>query len=82
MSEVMLLGILRLPPELWRDDPIDVAQRHARYVEAAEMIERLQGVLEALKELRRVGHNFEGWHPRFAVAIERAERAIEKIEIA
>lgn len=42
MSDVMLMGVLRMPPELWRDDPLDVAQRHSRYVQAADEIDRLR----------------------------------------
>jgi len=42
MSDVMLLGVLRMPPELWRDDPIDVMQRYGRYKQAADEIERLR----------------------------------------
>lgn len=39
MSDVMLLGVLRMPPELWADSPIDVQQRHAWYMQAAAHIE-------------------------------------------
>ncbi len=44
---MMTLGVLRMPPELWdNDSPIDVAQRHGRYLDAANKIERLQKVLQ------------------------------------
>jgi hypothetical protein len=46
MSEVMLLGVLRMPPELWRDDPIDVAQRYGRYKQAADEIVKLRAAAE------------------------------------
>lgn len=36
----MLLGVLRLPPDCWTDSPIDAAQRHSRYLEAADRIEK------------------------------------------
>lgn len=39
MSDVMLLGVLRMPPTIWNDDAIDVAQRYSRYLEAANRIE-------------------------------------------
>lgn len=38
MSDVMLLGVLEMPIELWRDDPMDQYQRHSRYIEAATRI--------------------------------------------
>lgn len=39
MSDVMLLGVLRMPPTMWDDGAIDVAQRYSRYLEAADRIE-------------------------------------------
>lgn len=39
MSDVMLLGVLRMPPTMWNDGAIDVAQRYSRYLEAADRIE-------------------------------------------
>ena len=51
MSEIMLLGVLRMPPDCWDDtDPIDVAQRYGRYCEAAWEIERLRAVLTEIQE--------------------------------
>jgi hypothetical protein len=41
----MLLGVLRMPSKIWSDDPIDIAQRESRYVEAADEIERLDASL-------------------------------------
>ena len=41
MSKVMLLGVLRMPPELWvNDSPIDIQQRYSRYLEAADLLDR------------------------------------------
>jgi uncharacterized membrane protein YccC len=45
----MLHGVLRMPPDLWRDDPIDVAQRHSRYVEASNRITEQESELERLR---------------------------------
>lgn len=42
MSDVMLHGVLKMPPNLWSDSPIDIAQRHGRYVEASKRIEQLE----------------------------------------
>lgn len=40
MSDIMLLGVLRMPPELWGKNAIDVAQRHGFYKSAADRIEK------------------------------------------
>jgi len=53
MSDVMLLGVLRMPPECWDDNPADVAQRYARYQEAADRIEHLQEALRTIAYPRR-----------------------------
>lgn len=45
MSDAMLLGVLRMPPELWDESAIDVAQRHSRYLQAADEIVRLKKAL-------------------------------------
>lgn len=47
MSDVMLHGVLLMPSELWSDDPIDVAQRRSRYVEASARIRELEAKLQA-----------------------------------
>ena len=49
MSDAMLHGVLRMPPELWRDDPLDVSQRHSRYIEASERIEADAREIERLR---------------------------------
>ena len=38
----MLLGVLRMPPKLWDNGPIDQIQRHGRYIEAADLIEKFE----------------------------------------
>lgn len=50
MSDVMLHGVLRMPANLWRDDPIDVAQRHSRYVQASDRIRELEAEIERLRD--------------------------------
>jgi len=51
MSEVMLHGVLNMPPELWNNDsPIDVAQRHSRYIEASNRIYELEEQLQEAHE--------------------------------
>jgi hypothetical protein len=51
MSEIMLHGVLNMPPELWNNDsPIDVMQRHSRYVQASKHIDELEADLTAARE--------------------------------
>ena len=38
MSDIMLHGVLRMPPELWGNDEMDVMQRHSRCLEASDRI--------------------------------------------
>ena len=45
MSLTMLIGVLRMPPELWDGSELDKFQRHSRYIEAADTIERMEAVL-------------------------------------
>lgn len=53
MSEIMLHGVLNMPPELWNDaSPIDVMQRHARYVQASKYIDELETELAAVTKER------------------------------
>lgn len=47
MGLTMLLGVLRMPINLWEDTYIDKIQRQSRYIEAADLILNLSGQLEA-----------------------------------
>lgn len=42
MSDIMLLGVLRMPPECWSYSSFDEAQRHSMYKRAADVIEILR----------------------------------------
>lgn len=42
MSDAMLHGILQMPPELWSNDAIDIAQRYGRYLDASKRIIELE----------------------------------------
>lgn len=53
MGETMEQAVLRMPPELWTDDKIDVMQRHARYIAAADELLRLRAINEELTEVLR-----------------------------
>lgn len=57
MGDTMLLGVLRMPPDCWIPEELDIQQRHALYVEAANLIERLRGEAEDWKE--EAGRLFE-----------------------
>jgi hypothetical protein len=46
MSDLMLHGVLNMPPELWGDDALDKMQRHSRYVEASKVIEELKNIAQ------------------------------------
>jgi hypothetical protein len=80
MGMTMLLAVLRMPPELWDNGPIDQIQRHSRYVEAADLIEKFEAdnaeLLAALKvvdeHLKHVPDYEYGWinHP------EKPERSL------
>lgn len=50
MSDIMLQGVLRMPPELWHNNPLDIAQRRSRYVQAADRIDELERENATLRE--------------------------------
>ena len=50
MSDIMLHGVLNMPPELWIGTPIDVMQRHSRYIQASEYIKELTEQRDRLAE--------------------------------
>jgi len=52
MSDIMLHGVLRMPPEMWDNGVIDIAQRHSRYLQASDRIAELESELESLKRER------------------------------
>lgn len=52
MSNTILLGVLRMPPELWLGNHLDQIQRYARYMEAAEKVEKLEAVMSVVDEWR------------------------------
>lgn len=50
MSDVMLLGVLKMPINCWGDSALDAHQRHSRYLEAAKRIEEHQAYIEQLEQ--------------------------------
>lgn len=54
MSDVMLHGVLNMPPDLWCDSPIDIAQRHLHYKQASQRIEQLERELAEVRKQRDI----------------------------
>jgi len=54
MSDVMLHGVLNMPPDLWCDSPIDIAQRHSHYKQASQRIEQLERELAEVRKQRDI----------------------------
>ena len=61
MSDVMLLGVLRMPPELWGKGAIDVAQRHGYYRAAADRIEQDAARIQELEKEIQKWHWMMAW---------------------
>jgi len=51
MSDIMLLGVLRMPVDLWNNTPFDSIQRHGRYREAADRIEALKRENDKMRDV-------------------------------
>lgn len=49
MSRTMLIGVLNLPIDCWDNGPLDQTQRHARYTQAATVIEGLDNKVQQLE---------------------------------
>lgn len=58
MSDIMLHAVLNMPPELWCDSPIDVMQRHSRYVQASQYIDELIEQRDKLADKLAKNENF------------------------
>jgi len=52
MSDLMIHGVLNMPPEIWNDSELDKMQRHSAYREASRKIEDLNRALIALTSSR------------------------------
>jgi hypothetical protein len=73
MSDIMLHGVLNMPPELWIGTPIDVMQRHSRYIQASEYIKELTEQRDRLAEAikRYIAEDYT------LVALQRTLEAVE-----
>ena len=56
MSSVMPDAVLRMPPELWGDNLPDINQRHQRYIQAADRIQKLEGILKEILDSQKMGY--------------------------
>lgn len=50
MSDVMLLGVLKMPIDCWVNGKLDKQQRYSRYLEAAQRIESDQEYIKELED--------------------------------
>jgi hypothetical protein len=86
MSDIMLHGVLNMPPELWIGTPIDVMQRHSRYIQASEYIKELTEQRDRLAEVMQQMWPFieEGDYPNcntpeFNAAILEYKEALQSL---
>lgn len=81
MGDTMLIGVLRMPPDLWSRDPMDIKQRHGRYIQAADRIEKDADRITALETALHdcITHMHTAGDPK---AIEAADRAAELLGVA
>lgn len=85
MSDIMLFGVLEMPPYLWHSDPIDIAQRHGRYKQAAQRIredeEKLAAKDAEIAELRaqveELKHSLKMEHSQSGSAQNEGDEARE-----
>lgn len=88
MSDVMLLGVLRIPLDMVLSNPLSTAQFHSRAQEAASRIERdaktIRELVDALRSLTEKGVKQStgiGWNERIRRARVLAERVEASNEI-
>lgn len=78
MSDIMLHGVLNMPPELWNDQsPIDVMQRHSRYVQASQYINELKALL--IKDQGAVTISRNGYIEELECKLEEHKLALERV---
>ena len=81
MSDVMLHGVLCIPPELWDGNEMDVRQRYSHYLQASRRIENDECEIARLRRaLREIAEEWAGAecgepvHAQEAYAIALAKR--------
>jgi hypothetical protein len=61
MSNNMLLAVLRIPLDLWLDDPAFKVQQKNRCFQAANLIERMTEALEIIKEFNNLKNDKDAY---------------------
>ena len=61
MGNTILLGVLRMPPTIWRNDELDIYQRHVKYLQAADKIERMTEALDLIKQCNRLKNDRDAY---------------------
>lgn len=51
-TDIMLHGVLRMPTDMWSNDPLDMYQRHTRYIQASDRIIELENKLAAIESVQ------------------------------
>jgi DNA-binding TFAR19-related protein (PDSD5 family) len=87
MSDVMLHGVLNMPPELWSGSPIDVMQRHSRYLQASQYIDELteqrdEAREETIRTREFMDHGFAKAREQLAAVTEQRDRLAEAVNAA
>lgn len=85
MSDVMLLGVLKMPINCWVDSALDAHQRHSRYLEAAKRIEEQQAYIEQLEQalVEITDGTMRTWydlHEHTGLRFERCKEIVELLE--
>ena len=83
MSDIMLLGILRMPFDLALSTPIAQIQYYQRGVQAADEIEKLRAEVERLRAaLREALSGLRYWVPQTARGLVERNRIMQRVEEA
>lgn len=78
MGATIEQAVLRMPPELWTGDKIDVMQRHARYIAAADELLRLRTTItEMEKKYKNRGRLMDAYVTALAEIADGRENPME-----
>ena len=68
-----------MPPELWSGEPIDVMQRHSRYVQASKYIDELNAELTAARaEIAELNEEYGTWWAQKSIALDELKAVTEQ----
>ena len=81
MSDLMLHGVLNMPPEIWGDDAMDKMQRHSRYVEASQRIEELKNIAQEVVSYISKRSHLNQYGDVFVVEItDELDKLLDKLD--